>query len=84
MIIKLSGGTINEKPVEGKKSALQSRQRSSILFLMVLSRRRSPTKIVKIIGQKLRLEQYPKENSKDFGRICKKFRSLTKVIDCYD
>ncbi len=46
------------------------------MLLMVLSRRRSLIKIVNIIGQKLRPEQCPEDNSKFFGRIEKKFYIL--------
>ncbi len=66
IISQLSGGTFNEKPVEEKKSAFNHGRGRDILFLMVLSRRQSQIKIVNIIGQKLRPEQCPKDNSKDF------------------
>ena len=66
IINQLSGGTFSEKPVEEKSLLHHHGRGRDILFLMVLSRRRSPIKIVKITGQKLRPEQCPKDNSKDF------------------
>ncbi len=63
---QLSGGTFNEKPAVEKKSASQHGRDRDILCLMVLSCRRSPIKIVNIIGSEVETNAMSERHFKGF------------------